>query len=410
VTWADTPGRALDTTGRTVLYGLAFAVALLPRWPRPSVRRLLGLFGFGAAVLAAGTLVWVDLADVPSRFFIDGRLIAPTGYVNATAGLWAMALFPLVHLAAGGARTPAVRVLALAAATLVLQVSLLSQSRGAILASVVAAIVLVAVTPHRGAVLLVLATVLLAALPAAGTLLDVRGAPSVAILGDRLDGATTRILAAVAVVALLGALWQAILVRLPEEWYAPLVRPRTGNVVAVALVVLAVVGAVVTTGNPVSYGYDRVDEALFAGYDGVATTGDRLTGSLGSNRGEMYRVAVDVFRDHPLRGIGAEDFQAAYLQQRTSAETPKYAHSLQLGVLAGLGLVGLALLLVALLTPVVVGLRGLRALEPETRAGVAAALAAFVAWFAGASWDWTWEFPALTVVAFVLWGVLARAP
>lgn len=410
VLWADTPGRALDAAGRTAVYGCALALALVPRWPRVSLGRLLALLGAATVVLAALTLWRVVHAPDPSSSFIDGRLIAPAGYVNATAGLWTIALLPLVHLAAGGARHPALRVAALVGAGLLLEVALLSQSRGATLALVAAAVVLVALTPRRGAVLLALAAVGGAGVLAAPILLDVRGAPSVALLSGRLDRAADEVLVSLGALAVLGIAWQVALALVPPRVREGLSSPRTGLVATAATVLVLLVAVVAAVGNPVSWVADRADQALSSdGYAGVAETGDRLTGSLGSNRGDMYRVALGALRDHPLTGVGAEDFQPVYLRERRSTEAPRYAHSFPLGVLAGLGVVGGLLALVALGTPVLLALRAGRRLATDARAGVAAALAGFAAWFAASAWDWTWEFPALTVLAFLLLGAAARA-
>lgn len=409
ITWAATPGAALDAAGRTVLYSAVLTLALLPRWPAASLRRLLVLIGAGAVLLAVGTLAWVDLASDPTPWVIDGRLVAPTGYVNATAGLWGIALVVLVHLAAGGLRHPGGRVLALTGAGVVLQTSLLSQSRGAVLALGVAAVVLVVLSPHRGAVLLVVAALAVATLPVAPGLLDVRGAADAAALADGLHGASGRIALAALGLVLLGAAWQVVLARMGDVRREALSSRALGLAVAGTLAVVLVVGAVAAVGDPVSFVGDKADQALNGGYGEVAPTGSRLTGELGSDRGDLYRVALDLFASRPVTGVGAEDFQAAYLRERESLESARYAHSLPLGVLAGIGLVGGLLLLVVLGAPVVAALRARAGLDDAARAGSAAALAAFVAWAAGSTWDWTWEFPALTVLAFLLLGAAARA-
>jgi hypothetical protein len=409
VLWADTPGRAIDAAGRTLLYGAVLALVLLPRWPRASLRRLLVVVGAGACLLAALTLVRVAGSDDPSAF-IDGRLIAPTGYVNATAALWVIAFAPLVHLAAGGLRQPVARVAALVGAGLLLETALLSQSRGGMLALVAACAVLVALTPDRGAVLLALAAVGGAALVAAPVLLDVRGAPTVAVLGDRLDDAVGELARTLVALGIAGACWQLVLVLLPPGLRRRASDRRLGVAATGAVVLAGLVVAVLVVGNPVSWAADRAEEALdSSGYSGVAATGDRLTGSLGSNRGDMYRVALRTLRDHPVTGVGAEDFQPSYLRDRRSTEAPRYAHSFPLGVLSGLGVVGGLLALVAFGTPVVSALRARRGAAPATRAGAAAAAAGFVTWFAGSAWDWTWEFPAVTILGLVLLGAAARA-
>src|SRR5439155_2016395 len=67
--------------------------------------------------------------------------------------------------------------------------------------------------------------------------------------------------------------------------------------------------------------------------------------SLGSNRYDFWRVALDEFRDHPVAGIGARGFYNAYLVEGRSSETPQRAHSLELDVLSETGIVGFVLLL-----------------------------------------------------------------
>jgi hypothetical protein len=408
VLWADTPGRAFDAVGRTALYGAVLALVLVPRWPRASITRLLALVGAGTTLLAAITLLRITGAEDPSQWFIDGRLIAPAGYVNATAALWTIALPPLVGLAAGEARHPAARVAALVAASLLLQTALLSQSRGGMLALVVGLGVLLVLTPRRGPTLLTIAALVASVLPAASTLLDVRGAPDVARLASRLDDAGHAMVLGLIAVAAIAAAWQLVLAHLPRRTRAGLGGAALGDRVAAGLVVLGLVALVAAVGNPFSWAVDRADDALNGGYTEVAATGDRLTGSLGSNRGDMYRVALRTFADHPLRGVGAEDFQPSYLRDRRSAESPRYAHSLQLGVLAGLGLIGGVLALVAY-GGVMAGALRRRERSRRTRASVALAFSAFAVWLAGASWDWTWEFPAVTMLALVLLGAAARA-
>lgn len=409
ILWADTPLRALEATGRTALYGLALAVVLLPRWPRESLRRLVVLVAIGSTVLATVTLLRVALAADPSSLFIDGRLVAPAGYVNAAAGLWVIAFPVLIGLAAGGVRNPVGRVAALGAAGLVFQLGLLSQSRGALIATAVAVVVLIALSPNRGPLLLATAAALAAAGLAAGAIVDVRGAPDIATLVGRLNHASSQMVFTLAGLVVAGALWQVAVQRASPGLRAAVTSPRTGNAAATVVSLLAVIGLIVVVGNPVSWASGRVDEALHGGYDNVAPTGDRLTGSLGSGRGDMYRVALREWRDHPIQGIGAEDFQPAYLQDRRSTNAPRYAHSLPLGILVGLGTVGALLALTVLIAIAAAVIRALRGTTAATRAVVAVAVAGAVGWLVQATWDWTWEFPALTILAFVLIGAASRA-
>lgn len=407
--WADTPQRAQEATGRTVLYTAALAVVLLPRWPAASIRRLLVVLVGGGTVIALVTFARLAVSADPSRMLIDGRLVSPAGYVNAAAGLWVVTVPVAIGLAAGVARGPVVRVAALTVAPLMLALCLLSQSRGGLLALAVAMAIMIALSPRRGSVLLVTAGVVAATAFAYGVIVDVRGAVDVVTLNDRLDAVFVRVVAGSSALMVIGAVVLTSTARLPRRTYRRLRRPRTGIVASTVVAALATIALIAAVGNPVAWGIDRVDEALHGGYEQVAPTGDRLTGSLGSGRGDMYRVAWHAWRAQPLVGIGAEDFQPVYLRDRRTTNAPRYAHSLPVGVLLGLGVVGAALA-AALVAMLVAGTaRAWARGRTETRTAVAAATAGAVGWAIQAAWDWTWEFPALTVLAIVLIGASTRA-
>ncbi len=407
--WADTPQRAQEATGRAVLYTAALAVVLLPRWPAASLRRLLGTVVVGGGAIALLAFARLMLAADPSSMLIDGRLVWPAGYVNAAAALWVVTVPLAIGLAAGIARRPGVRVAALTVAPPMVALCLLSQSRGGLLALAVALVTMVALSPRRGSILLVVVGVAAATAPSYGAIVDVRGAIDVATLTERLDAVVVRVVAGTAALMVVGAVTLALTARLSRRARRRLGRPRTGIAASTAVGLLAVVALVVAVGNPVAWGIDRVDEALHGGYEQVAPTGDRLTGSLGSGRGDMYRVAWHAWRADPVIGIGAEDFQPVYLRDRRTTNAPRYAHSLPVGVLLGLGVVG-AVLAAALALGLAIGagrawMRG----APATRTVVAAAVAGAVGWATQAAGDWTWEFPALTVLAIVLIGASVRA-
>ena len=126
-------------------------------------------------------------------------------------------------------------------------------------------------------------------------------------------------------------------------------------------------------------------------------TGTSHFGSLGSNRYDFWRVALDEFVAHPLAGNGSRGFRAAYLESRRSSETPARAHSVELDALSETGIVGFVLLALAL------GLACASFAGRSRDDGVAlGALGAFAIWLAQASVDWTWTFPAVGVPLFAL--------
>ena len=124
--------------------------------------------------------------------------------------------------------------------------------------------------------------------------------------------------------------------------------------------------------------------------------------SLDSNRYAYWRVALDTFTERPLQGIGSGAFVVEWLQQRDVDDPTREPHSLYLGTLAELGLVGFAALL-AFLGGVAAAARELWRRNPELAAGPVSAL---VLWAAHAGIDWDWEMPALSLVALALAGAL----
>ncbi len=126
----------------------------------------------------------------------------------------------------------------------------------------------------------------------------------------------------------------------------------------------------------------------------------------GTNRYEFWTVAWAEFRARPVAGIGVENFQEAYLRRGKSGEQPRYAHSLELGVLSQMGLVG-ALLLAGAFAAAMAGAARARSLPPSGRAAAVACAAVFGYWLLHASIDWFWEFPALTGAAIAALGMAA---
>jgi O-antigen ligase len=124
--------------------------------------------------------------------------------------------------------------------------------------------------------------------------------------------------------------------------------------------------------------------------------------SLDSNRYSYWRVALDTFAERPLQGIGAGTFVVEWLQHRDVDDPTREPHSLYLGTLAELGLVGFAALL-ALVWGVAAAARELYRRDPALATGPVAGL---VLWAAHAGIDWDWEMPALTLAAVALAGAL----
>jgi O-antigen ligase len=408
ILWADVPADAIDGSNRMLLFLLAFALAAGVPWPAPAARAVLAGVAAGVGLLAIGTLVASGVAS-PADLIIDGRLSAPLGYANATASLWLIALWPAAQCAVDDDLPIGVRAAALGAGALLLEMALLTQSRGAALALAVVTIAFVAAHPRRGAVMIALAAALAATGLAAGPLLAVRHLRATGDVAAALSDARAAIALTAGGLAVLAAIALMLVARTAPSRGAGSRRRsrRLGDRVAGALAVVGTLGVLLATGSPVGWANDRWHDFSTTGYDQVEAGPTRLSGSLGSNRYDFYRVALDEFRDHPLTGIGADNFQVPYLQQRRSDEAPRYPHSLGLQVLSQLGLVGLGAFLVMLAGAAVAVGRALRS-TPAARGRVVAAAAGFLVFLVQAMGDWLWSFPALGIVAFILLGVAVR--
>jgi len=384
VTWAPVEAAAIDARERALLYLGAVLAALLAfddrrpaRWVEPALTA-----GIAVAV-GYGLLDQFALVDLEDSAAAGGRLYHPLTYWNAEGALAGMGLVPAVRVAGDRTRARPLR-LGAAALTPLLGVGLyLTFSRGALTACAVGLAVLLALTPTWSQ------------LRAAAIGLE---ATALAVFAAE---ALPRELAVVPLIALM------LLAAALQEWSAQaeeqettrlgplpglrLLRPLAWT--AAATLALAPFAAAV------------VDRDNAPADPEFGATAERL-GSLGSNRFGYWEVALETFADDPAIGAGAGAFGTAWLERRDSDEVVRDAHSLWLETAAELGVVGLALLLLAFAGVIAAAARFARS-DPGLAAGPVAALAV---WAAHSAIDWDWELPALTLVAALLAGlVLAHA-
>jgi len=410
ILWADAPGGAWEGANRVLLYGLALTIVVLRPWTRRAATVAFGLVAGGLTAIALVILVG-GVADAdPSHLLQEGRLSEPAGYVNATAGLWLIGLWPALALALDRALPLAVRALSLGAATLLLQATFLSQSRGAAIALAAAAVVYLALNRRRWPALLALALPVVVTVLTFDTLAEVRDAATVAALAPAFDAAVEAILIGSAIAVGVGALG-LLAGRRAAPWVGE--RPqlsRGGDLALLAIAALVAIGGLVAIGNPVDWADARWQDFKTSGYGDVNNGSNRFTGSLGSGRYDFYRVAFDQFEEHPLIGVGQDNFANEYLQRRKGGEAPRHPHSLVLGMLSQGGLIGSALFFGAIALLLAAAWRARQRVRrvADDAALVVGGIAAFVAWFVQAAGDWLWSFPALGILAFGLLGVAAR--
>ena len=211
ILWADTPGDAWAGANKTAVYVACFALfALWPMTPR-TLTVILGAFALAVAGTAAVVLLRAGFAEDAGRFFGDYRLIAPTGYVNANVALWTAGLWPALYLGARRDVPVALRGLFLAAASLLVQIALLGQTRAWLIALPVAAGVYLLLQRQRLRAVLAMAIVAgssLFAIPALVAVYDdgIAGAG----LEGLLDHALRLTAVSVAIAGLAGVAWAVL--------------------------------------------------------------------------------------------------------------------------------------------------------------------------------------------------------
>ncbi len=414
ILWAGTPGDALEGSQRALLYLACFTLFVLLPWTPRTL--LVALLAFVATMTLVGAVTVLRLAgDVPlADLFIDARLRAPVGYHNAAAALWTMAAVPALVLSARSELPLWLRPLLLAAATLLLGLAVLCQSRGWLYTLPLILLAALLLSPERLKLIAFAAFCLGEVAIAAPTLLAVNGEgaglePGLVedSLRPVLDAAVVTLVACTAG-ALVAGIALVYAERVLRGRFA--LRARSRRLAGVALVAAVVVGAagavtVAAHGDPVT----RVKSAWtqFTAVDAAEPVeGETHLTTLGSTRYDFWRVALDAWRAHPVAGLGQDNFAEYYARHRASSfEEPRWVHSLPLRLLAHTGIVGAALLL-AFLAAIGAGVlcvwRGAR--DPATRAAVGAAVLPAVVWAAHGSVDWLWEFPALSTAALAFAG------
>ena len=401
LSWSAVPSLARDEALLTLFYAFALLAPLLTL--RGEADRLLavGAVAAEAALLAVAAGLELRFGGNQADHFYAGRLSFPISYPNAQAAVFLIGFWPAIVCAAHRRAPVLLRALALGGAAAIAAGWLTAQSKGGVLAIAVSAVVLFAVSPLR---LRLLPPALMAAgLTAAAyrpLTAPFRAAGEGALVADvRNTGATILVLAAIALVA--GALYAFADRRLE-------LGPRAMRLAGVAAALLAAV--VVVAGVTIVLSRVDLGTEWRAFKNAPTNSASSHLLQLGSYRYDIWRVALKEFEHHPLAGIGSRGFGAAYLEHRSSPDTPVRAHSFELDALSELGIIGFALLAAALVPLLVPVVSGTRALDPAATAAFGGA----AYWLAHGSVDWLWTVPACGLPFFLLLGIAgsrgARAP
>lgn len=408
-TWSDSPSRALLEFDRALLY---LAVLVLAG----SLLRTPGRLRWMVRGVVAGIVVVCVIGLIsrvlPEVWPIDpniaeDRLSYPLTYWNALGLLAGLGIVLALLLTSDEREPRPSRVLAAAVVPMLGATLLLTFSRGGIVAAAIGIVAFALLGRPRG-----LLTGMVAVGPATAVAVvltyraDLLGTDRYTTEAAVAQGQDAAIAIAL---CMAGALLLRLLllpadgllsrIHLPPRIRRPVIAGATASAILITVV------AALTLDAP---GYvDRQYEGFVDGSGiATATTRDRLTNPGNNGRTDFWRVAGDAWQRERVHGAGAGIYQTLWNRHRPAEQPGTDGHSLYLEVLAELGIIGLALLAVALAA--ILGRLAYLARGPD-RALYAGVLAAGVAWACHAGIDWDWEMPAVTLPFFALGGLaLAR--
>jgi O-antigen ligase len=409
--WSDAPGRAMVEFDRALLYALALVVFGLFRRRAGDLSSLLRWLAGALCVICIVALATRLLPGTfpTSRVIANDRLTFPLTYWNAMGILCALALVLALHVSSS-AREPAyARVLAAAAAPAAAVALYFTFSRGGIAAAVIGLAIYIVLGHPRG-----LLSALVALVPTVGYALHAAyGADLLATVRFEqavAAGQREHVLTVVVIcMALAGAIRAVALLadRRLASLSLPEHRRRAVWTAAAVVGVLAIAVTVVAADVPHRLDQERREFVEGGILPGSSDLRDRLTQTGNNGRLAHWRVARDEFEKSPGHGSGAGTYRLLWEQNRPR---PPFlvndAHSLYLETAAELGVPGLILLAIVLLTPLGVAAARLRGPERHAYAGF---LAAGGALLAHAGVDWDWEMPALFLWFFTASGVVLAA-
>jgi hypothetical protein len=386
-TWAPIAGTAYHYGQRVVMYaGVVLASCALLRGRAP-LRMVV-------PALAGGTLIVIGyglserllpgLLHFSRSVSAEGRLEQPLTYWNAMGEVAALGFVLCAALAGDASRSSNLRAAAGAAAAPLGMGLYITFSRGALFACAAGLVALIVLVPRREqlrALVVSVATGVLAALAAA----PFKEVTNLSGGSRELEGAV--VLALLVAIAVAGA---SVQMRSSRDQGASgeLALPRRAPAIALILICAGLALAIAVGAKEGSH------SSLSGGASRLA--------SLQSNRYAYWGVALRAFGDEPLRGVGAGGWAVYWLRYRRINEFAQDAHSLPLQTLAELGLIGLAFLL-AFAGGVARAARDALRVAPVLAGGPVAGL---VTYLAHAPLDWDWEMPAVTLIALTLAGAV----
>ncbi len=363
--WSVDPSQSVREAERALLYAAGVAVVFTLAEARHIRGLVVAVVGAIVFVVSYALVHYLFSSHARPEGFEGFLLFRPVGYANALGILAALALLLTLGLVSVEP-TRLLRALGASALVPLAATLVLTSSRGATAALILGLTAMFAVAHER----LHLATVALLVAPAPL-------AAAALSLHAHLSTGT------------------------------PFFRSERAEHLGLALVVLTVVAGL--GGLLFSSAYSRRATLAAAGIAATCVLAVAASAGLsgrapdtGGLRSDYWHVAWKEWLSHPVAGTGGGTFGTYWARQGVGSGAQD-AHNLYLETLAELGIVGLALLVAALVPP----LLGARAARHEPL--MPALLAAYAAYLLHAAVDWDWEMPVVTLTALTCGAALLVA-
>lgn len=418
ITWSVLPGDTTVDASRTLAYAAILAAGALAAQLLPGRAR-----EFAGGILAACVIIcaYALVSRIAPSWFAASdsyaRLRLPFEYWNAVGVVAGMGLIAAVWL--GTARGLAKWVTALSyPAGGILAVSLaLSQSRGAMVATIIAFALWLLYVPRRLrtvgwlGVIIPVSVIVVAWAYGQNALSN-----DDVVLAERESAGTKFALVLLVMIALLAAAGYAVEQFRRQSPLSGSRRYAIGRVMLVALAIspIVVAGALATTdkglGDTVSGG---VSDLFDANKEAPANTPSRLV-QTSSLRARYWRDAFKIWGDHRLTGTGADTYSVARLPYRHDTIKVRHAHGFIPQTVSDLGVIGLLVVIALFGAWLMVAARALGGRRappykwlPETddeRSAQIALVMITVLFGIHSLVDWTWYVPGTAAIALLAAG------
>lgn len=346
--WAPSLFLAWEEINRTFFYLVFFVLAVLFLTDK-GARRACRYVLVAASLALLGFVVWrLQTATNLPLLFTGNRFSYPATYPNNAAAMFLMVFWPLLWIAADPREWILLRSLALGAASSLIGLAVMTQSRGAFWAFAITLVAWFACSPVR------LRTLVFLMVPAVLLVWSFPDFNRYWTEGPEALGAWPVVyhsLLAFFVAALLG-----MVLSLLEKWVHVSNRMKMlfGGIVVAAVVAAAVYGTVQVSrdfGSPGQWVRDSwtrlmaeqtVTLPVADAPPETPTIPESRFGTLSaSGRWDIWRVGWNEFKSAPIIGVGANNFVYSHSRYRNSERANvRQPHSLQIRVLSETGVVG----------------------------------------------------------------------